>query len=209
MIGHQREVLSALGIDLWIPRAAPCQQRRPTVLWRDHTDSEIILPLQPMPSVDVVVDACAVVPTVKMAEPVANTDSTKFVAKNTDHPAQQLAGFQLQSLSLSHCIILLDATSLTADQHILWANIQRAATAEFSELNWPFAWQHAQDARGAHSYIAGFVDGQGMDKPILMLGEVPHFQHSKAMQLPSLQEMLEQPLLKRRLWQLMQNKHDT
>lgn len=206
MIGHQREVLSALGIDLWIPRAAPCQQRRPTVLWRDQADSEIILPLQPTPVVDMVVDV-AVVPTSQIAPPNVPVVAAKFVVKNTDNTAQQLAAFQLQSLSLAHCIILLDTTTLTADQQVLWGNIQRAANAEFSELNWPFAWQHAQDARGAHSYIAGFIDGQGLDKHILMLGEVAHFQHSKAMQLASLQEMLEQPLLKCRLWQLMQNRN--
>ena len=63
-----------------------------------------------------------------------------------------------------------------------------------------------QDGRGASSYIQGFLDVFSTEKNVLCLGEIPHLQASHSIQLASLQEMLIQPLLKKRLWQFMQNK---
>jgi len=42
-----------------------------------------------------------------------------------------------------------------------------------------------------------------LDKRILILGHLDFISHAQSMQLASLQEMIDQPLLKRRLWQLM------
>ena len=48
------------------------------------------------------------------------------------------------------------------------------------------------------------------DKNIIFLGQSGYFNHEKGMQLASLQEMLDQPLLKKRLWQFMQkSNHST
>ena len=50
MIGHQRDIMAALGIDVWIPKGAVCQPHRPSA-WRDQAPqealSEIILPKAP------------------------------------------------------------------------------------------------------------------------------------------------------------------
>ena len=85
-------------------------------------------------------------------------------------------------------------------------NIQRAVQAEFHALQWPFAWTNMQDGRGAASYVQGFLDALSAEKNVLCLGGIPHLQSSKSIQLASLQDMLDQPLLKKRLWQFMQNK---
>jgi hypothetical protein len=45
---------------------------------------------------------------------------------------------------------------------------------------------------------------QPQQKKILCLGQLDFIQHSNILHLASLEEMLAQPLLKRRLWQLMQ-----
>ena len=42
MIGHQREVLASLGIDLWVPDFLPSQQNVATSIWRDQNATEII-----------------------------------------------------------------------------------------------------------------------------------------------------------------------
>jgi hypothetical protein len=42
MIGHQREVLASLGIDLWVPDFLPSQQNVATSIWRDQSATEII-----------------------------------------------------------------------------------------------------------------------------------------------------------------------
>ncbi len=42
MIGHQREVLASLGIDLWVPDFLPSQQNVAASIWRDQSATEII-----------------------------------------------------------------------------------------------------------------------------------------------------------------------
>ncbi|MBK5646351.1 MAG: hypothetical protein I4N51_04040, partial [Acinetobacter sp.] len=42
MIGHQREVLASLGIDLWVPDFLPSQQNVAASIWRDQSTTEII-----------------------------------------------------------------------------------------------------------------------------------------------------------------------
>lgn len=210
MIGHQRDILATLGIDVWIPKAELCQPHQ-NHLWRDQSapelSTEIILPqiqlqvsepvIAPKESVKQPVDAIAankpvvtVQPAIDVSEPVVQS--------------VQVDAFSLQLLSLDQCSILINATQMTEAQQQLWMNIQRAVSFEFSELNWPFPWVNVQDGRGVGSYVQGFVDVQGTDKNILVLGEAPHLTHAKIIQLASLQEMLDQPILKKRLWQFMQ-----
>jgi len=66
--------------------------------------------------------------------------------------------------------------------------------------------RNSSDGRGASSYVSGFLDAISTEKNILCLGQIPHLTSSAHIQLASLQEMVEQPLLKKRLWQFMQNK---
>ena len=54
------------------------------------------------------------------------------------------------------------------------------------------------------AHIQGFLDAAAMNKKILCLGHLDFIQHSNILHLASLEEMIAQPLLKRRLWQLMQ-----
>ena len=203
MIGHQREVLSALGIDLWIPRVEPCQNRTAQSLWRDQAQQEMIEPLEMVESVQV-----EVIPLRRETEITRQQKVVAVPPPLVEHSVdniQQIDAFQLQTLQLPHVLLVVDVTHLSADQQQLWLNIQRAMDGQFTELQWPFAWAHVQDGRGAKSYIAGLIEAQSLERHVIYLGAVPHYQHTKAMQLASLQEMIEQPLLKRRLWQMMRN----
>lgn len=210
MIGHQRDILATLGIDVWIPKAELCQPHQ-NHLWRDQSapelSTEIILPqiqlrvsepvIAPKESVKQPIDGIAVNKSVVTVQPAID------LSEQVVQPVQ-VDAFSLQILNLDQCCILIDATQMTEEQQRLWMNIQRAVSCEFSELNWPFPWINVQDGRGVGSYVQGFVDVQGTDKNILILGEVPHLIHPKMIQLASLQEMLDQPILKKRLWQFMQ-----
>lgn len=40
MIGQQRNVLAALGIDVWIPRDVVCQKNTASSIWRDQAVEE-------------------------------------------------------------------------------------------------------------------------------------------------------------------------
>jgi len=187
MIGHQRDILATLGIDIWIPRAELCQSHQPA-LWRDQSQPEVLSEI--------------ILPELKAETSVIQRS---VVSAPVEVPAP-VAPFSLQALSLAHCIIVIDATSLTEDQQLLWSNIQRAMLGDFAELSWPFPWDNVQDGRGVESYIQGFLDGMSHDKNIIFLGTVPHLSNSKITQLASLQEMLDRPILKKRLWQFMQSR---
>ncbi len=174
MIGHQRDILATLGIDLWIPRDSACQPHQVSI-WRDQAapefHSDIVLPQSKQP--EVFTD-------LSIPEPVIQPEAD--------------------------CSIVIDATAMTEETQNLWTNIQRAVVSEFCELNWPFPWANVQDGRGVDSYIQGFLDGMSAEKNIIFLGTVPYISNSKIIQLASLQEMLDQPILKKRLWQFMQNR---
>ena len=106
---------------------------------------------------------------------------------------------------LSDCVLLLDVQEMNADQQRLWSNIQAAKPGDYFELKWPFALAQFQDGRGASLYIQGFIDGLAQDKKVISLGRLAHLENSEVICLASLAEMIEQPILKKRLWQFMQS----
>ncbi len=133
--------------------------------------------------------------------------SSEQIQKQTTisvEPALQIASFEIQAYQIEHCVIFVDATQLNDDQKTLWGNIQRAAFGQYFELKWPFPMLQFQDGRGVSMYIQGFIDGLRQERKIISLGQLTHLNQSDVVQLASLQEMIEQPILKRRLWQFMQ-----
>ena len=216
MIGHQRDILAALGIDIWIPKDALCQKMPSSSIWRDQAAvediTEIIVPKAvALPAVEVQFKAeptQTVAPVVSLAQPIEL--QAEPLANVLEPQVVQVAAFQLQAFALPHCVIVVDATSMSSEQQQLWNNIQHAISAEYALLQWPFPLLEFQDGRGAESYVQGFLDALSVDKNILFLGQSGYFKHAKGMQLASLQEMLDQPLLKKRLWQFMQkSNHST
>ena len=216
MIGHQRDILAALGIDIWIPKDALCQKMPSSSIWRDQAAVEDIT--------EIIVSKAAAIPAVEVqfkAEPTQTVAPVVSLAQPIELQAEplsvlepqviaQVAAFQLQAFALPHCVIVVDATSMSSEQQQLWNNIQQAISAEYALLQWPFPLLEFQDGRGAESYVQGFLDALSVDKNILFLGQSGYFKHVKGMQLASLQEMLDQPLLKKRLWQFMQkSNHST
>jgi len=213
MIGHQRDILATLGIDIWVPKAAACQKMPSSSIWRDQAAPEYLTEI-------VVAKAQSPIALEPKAEQLKTPDRPKQLPTPTlvvnevqaevlpqvveERPALHIASFQLQAFGLPHCVIVIDATELSTEQQQLWNNIQQALQAEYYELQWPFPLMDFQDGRGAESYVQGFIDAISADKNIILLGQFPYFNHSKIIHLAGLQEMLDQPLLKKRLWQFMQ-----
>lgn len=209
MIGHQREVLAQLGIDIWVSRNAVCQKMAQPSIWRDHTSSEIITHLTPQPE-PVLAEATVarvVQPSAELHTVVAETND-QLLRSSQEQSSTQIADFSLQAIMLPHLVIVLDSTALNHEQQQLWANIQRAVQAEFFELNWPFILSDLHDAHAVENYIQGFIDVIAQGKLLISLGDIPHWQQNRLMRLASLAEMLQQPLLKRRLWNFIQNKQN-
>lgn len=220
MMGHQRDILATMGIDIWIPRSvARVQHSQPSGLWRDQAQPEIITELA-LSQVELPVSGESDIPEIDNAltqffeieqENVQQTlkPATPVAVELQSQSAIQIEAFELQAVSLATCLIVLDASYLTEAQAELWANIQQAIPAEYHELKWPFPLLEMQDGRGAVSYVQGFIDAIGVDKDLIALGDIPHLQQVELHRLASLQEMLEQPILKKRLWQFMQRSLNT
>ncbi|MDK1683710.1 hypothetical protein [Acinetobacter terrestris] len=213
MIGHQRDILATLGIDIWVPKDAACQNMPSSSIWRDQAAPEYLSEIVVAKAQPLIVPEPKVEPlkTLDQPDPLpAPTPVVKEVQAEIvpqvveERPALHIAAFQLQAFGLPHCVIVTDATELSAEQQQLWNNIQQALQAEYYELQWPFPLINFQDGRGAESYVQGFIDAISADKNIIFLGQFPYFKHSKSIHLAGLQEMLDQPLLKKRLWQFMQ-----
>ncbi|OAL81741.1 hypothetical protein AY606_02585 [Acinetobacter sp. SFB] len=213
MIGHQRDILATLGIDIWVPQGAVCQNMPSSSIWRDQAAPEYLteivvakaqIPLAPQPKTEQLktLDLPEQLPTPPVVDKEVQAEVVSQVIE--ERPALHIAAFQLQAFGLPHCVIVIDATELSTEQQQLWNNIQQAVQAEYYELQWPFPLMNFQDGRGAESYVQGFIDAISTDKNIIFLGQFPYFNHSKSIHLAGLQEMLGQPLLKKRLWQFMQ-----
>lgn len=224
MIGQQRHILATLGIDVWIPRKVSCQKNTAPSLWRDQTVDEIVItpPMQfevtPQPEQQIesipstiiqekiqpdvaeLIGRSQIAPTIVTSIP----DQAPIIEKEAVVVRSSVQAFELQMYVLENCAILLESSQLSERQQQLWANIQRAKSGQYTELKWPFPLADFQDSRGLAAYIQGFLDVTATHKKILCLGQLNFIQHPNILTLASLDEMLAQPLLKKRLWQLMQ-----
>ena len=216
MIGHQREVLASLGIDLWVPDFLPSQQNATTSIWRDQSTTEIISEIvrpQSQPEAKSIPEHPPVQhklphpapPAEIVAQPIEQ-EAVATLKEEIVREAIHVEAFQLQAVALEHCALVIEATQLSLEQQQLWQNIVQALPAQKYALNWPFPLLNFQDGRGVQSYIQGFIDGLSQGKTVIALGSIPNANGIKVTQSASLQEMLDQPLLKKALWHMMRAK---
>ncbi|NUF83235.1 hypothetical protein [Acinetobacter seifertii] len=217
MIGQQRNILATLGIDVWIPRTQVCQKNNAHTLWRDQV-VEPHIPINIPVAVDIpafeqgpsnpeLLEVAKVVEEPSIA--IVDVPQPKVVVeKPIVVEREAIAPFELQAYCLEKCVIFVDVTALEKEEKQLWANIQKAKVGYYAELRWPFPLAAYQDQRGVGSYIQGFLDAVAAEKKILCLGKCTYIQHANIIHLASLKEMLDKPLLKKRLWQLMQDNNE-
>lgn len=216
MIGHQREVLASLGIDLWVPDFLPSQQNVATSIWRDQSTTEIISEIvrsQSQPEVKSIPEHPSIqhklphpTPPAEIAAQSIEQEVITVIKEEIVREVIHFDAFQLQAVALEQCVLVIEATQLSVEQQQLWQNIVQALPAQKYALNWPFPLLNFQDGRGVQSYIQGFFDGLSQGKTVIALGSIPNANGIKLTQAASLQEMLDQPLLKKALWHMMRAK---
>ena len=208
MMGHQREILASLGIDIWVSRTAVAQTLPQSSLWRDLAAPELHSEIIVLATVNQQSKQQQSTILEKPAqEPSPQHTAVEVVAPDDIPEARvilQVEAFSIEALQLPHCVILVESTALSQNQQQLWRNIQHALQAEYHVLQWPFALEVLQDGMGVENYVQGFVDVLSADKNMLILGHLPHFKSEQCLHLASLQEMLDQPLLKKSLWDAIQ-----
>lgn len=221
MVEHQRSILAVLGIDLWMPKTDVHARTYTSSLYRDQAASEVVsnqnfnidttsLAKQEQQSAQIIPQNEVSLLLKKVEQPVVEYVETPVpiapeVAEIENIQPIYIEPFYLQAFAFEQCVIVLDGLDLTSEQNDLWLNIQAALSGQYHELRWPFALPQLQDGRGAHTYIQGFLDAMSIEKNVVSLGQLPHYQNDKIIQLASLQEMIDDPQLKRKLWEYMKN----
>lgn len=213
MIGQQRQILTELGIDLWIPRDAACQNLDLDSIWRDQRPDNTALELDPHPVPVVTAKTVATerIVATPNSTPIQQQPVQESIAAPIAHVVQatnlhkNIKKFEFQLLSLPQYVVVIDSSDLSVEAQQLWANIHAALQAEYQQLNWPFPLLNLQDPQGAYSYMQGFLAVHGLDKQLLVLGELPYMPQ-QSRKLPSLDDMLAQPILKKQLWNALNNK---
>lgn len=216
MIGQQRNILATLGIDVWIPKTQVCQKNNAPTVWRDQVVEPHIpigVPTIDVPAFEQKPSRPQLPEVLKVVEelPIAVVEvpqSEVVVEKPIVVERETIAPFELQAYCFEKSVIFVDVTALEKEEKQLWTNIQKAKVGHYAELRWPFPLAAYQDQRGVGSYIQGFLDAVAAEKKILCLGKCAYIQHANIIHLASLKEMLDKPLLKKRLWQLMQDNNE-
>lgn len=225
MLEHQRSLLAVMGIDIWIPQNTAQTRHYKPSLYRDQVEENHPIDVC-FPEFAQAQSEQFFTKPASQAEQLNIEDSSLQLKSNPDGvqlPRESVKNdkqsqdevaerqplvidaFEIQAMITKTHTILLDATALTTDQENLWVNIQRSVSSQFYDLKWPFNFAQFQDGRGAEVFIQGFIDALSVDKKILSLGCLPHISTTQHMQIASLQDMIKQPLLKRRLWNLIKN----
>lgn len=236
-LAQRRHMLASMGIDLWVTREALTTAVAEVSLYRDvavnhvtvsapvvfEQSEAVIQPLDlAIEQTDCTVKDAVIAPH-NLVSPFSSKESAEDVQQEVSNsttaahaesttaiePAVQFPSFELQAAVLPHCILLLQSDQLTSQQQQLWANIQAAQSGQLHVLKWPFALAHFQDGRGVEAYLHGFLTLIHQEQVLIAVGELPLQPKLAFVQLPGLQQMLEQPLLKRQLWQAMQGKLDS
>ena len=224
MLEHQRNILSAMGIDIWIPQATAQTRHYNHPLYRDHSVGDFVHPsvidVESQFVPDTVethskINDSNITPIEKLKqqpEPIQLKNELEDSPQSNiqdgievERQIQHIPDFELQALVTKSHVILVDVTQLEAEQEALWSNIQRSISKDLHTLRWPFNLNYFQDGRGCEAYIRGFVDAFSQDRKLVSLGPLSQSQSLEFTTLPSLQEMIAQPVLKRQLWKFINN----
>ncbi|MEB3752781.1 hypothetical protein [Acinetobacter sp. MD2(2019)] len=209
MIEHQQQLLRSMGVELWAPRQAVVCSIVPKTIWRDQTteepnqaimaqalEAQIEPVIQPKAKISERINPRPVQNTAPVVQPVEPLPETKV--------AEILAPveFHLHVLVSEKFILITEQQQLAQSTQQLWRNIKTSLNLQVAELQWPFPLLDLQEPHALSDYVKGFLDVIAHEKPILSLGKLPFSIADVSTQiLPSLDEMLAQPLKKRELWE--------
>ena len=133
------------------------------------------------------------------------------IATNEAIHVEQVIRFSLEARVIGEWVVLVSVQALNhPDRNALWKNISQALifrqdSQEVCRFDWPLAegarWQ--QNA-GAQTALMGFLTRFGSERRMGLMGELPDaIIPDRLERLPSLDELLNEPLKKRSLWRLL------
>lgn len=220
MTPHARAVLSALNIPVWGTRQAIAPTIAPVAVWRDQppSASKIVATLDTAPIAAKAQPSIA--PVASITPPPAPPQPIPLTRLPVPHEAQprvdrapieaiaaqDLLRFGVEVLQLRSWLLLVPTQSL--EDHAcrqLWEQLHGVLAGTRVEWFWPLAegarWQHAPYAAVA---LQGLLARLHPHARVGLMGELPdQVLPDRVERLPSLAELIEQPLHKRTLWQLL------
>jgi hypothetical protein len=133
------------------------------------------------------------------------------IATNEAIHVEQVIRFSLEARVIGEWVVLVSVQALNhPDRNALWKSISQALifrqdSQEVCRFDWPLAegarWQ--QNA-GAQAALMGFLTRFGSERRMGLMGELPDaIIPDRLERLPSLDELLSEPLKKRSLWRLL------
>lgn len=216
-----RAVLSALGVPVWAARQRVVQTITPNPVWRDQTEHIEIKPTAPPGPQQPRRGqgghlALGQQPTITKAPPapipvvVPQTPSLpqqQGVKPSAVESSASVIRFAVEALLLKSWILVVPAQQLedTACRQ-LWEQLQVVFASTPVAWSWPLAegvrWQTAPYAAVA---LQGLFARLQPHARVGLMGELPdQVLPDRVERLPSLVNLIEQPLHKRTLWQLLQ-----
>ena len=127
----------------------------------------------------------------------------RYVDQNTYNESQKkVAPFNLQGGHYGDWVILVDIQALTGDSQKLWQNITNALSIACETTSFPIC-EGMDTAELANASLAGYVFRMGRSEEIQVaaLTVLPDgIEHPMLVGVPTLDEMLEDSSLKRKLW---------
>ncbi len=161
MTGQQRNILAAMGVDVWIPRAMLCQKSRLFVLgvikFPRRSCGVAVVNQQ-------VIDASQAKPELTHIESIAQLkdrqpptvvveiEQSTLAAPRSILPKDQTVVvmqqvFTLEAYCLDQVIIVVESSQLSKQQRQLWTNIQSSVSGYYHELKWPLPLENFRDGR--------------------------------------------------------------
>ena len=126
-----------------------------------------------------------------------------YVDQNTHNESQKkVAPFNLQGGRYGDWVIMVDIQALTGDSQKLWQNITSALSIACETTSFPIC-EGMDTAELANASLAGYVFRMGRSEEIQVaaLTVLPDsIEHPMLVGVPTLDEMLEDSSLKRKLW---------
>lgn len=145
------------------------------------------------------------------AEKSTRLPFTQTIATSEAIHVEQVIRFSLEARVIGEWVVLVSVQALNhPDRNALWKNISQALifkqdSQEVCRFDWPLAegarWQKNA---GAQAALMGFLTRFGSERRMGLMGELPDaIIPDRLERLPSLDELLREPLKKRSLWRLL------
>ena len=139
----------------------------------------------------------------QVVEPLVDSLIVKFGSQEADDSQATVIPFDLQGGRYGNWVLLVDIQALTSDSQKLWQNITQALSLSCETSSFPIC-AGMDTAELANASLAGYIFklGRREDINVAALTALPDgLHHPNMITVPTLDNMLSDTSLKRRLWE--------